>query len=170
MPKRHFPAIEGDRVILRLLERDDLPLTLSWRNRDDIRKWFLNMAIIPAEAHSAWFERYQELDNDFIFLILAKDPNITPVGQISLYNIDWDTKTAEFGRLMIGEQYARGRGIAREATHLLLKYSFGVMQLKEITLEVKENNEVAIAMYRSTGFIETARENGLVTMSIWAER
>lgn len=170
MAKRRLSPIEGDRIILRLLERDDLPLTLSWRNRDEIRKWFLNTTIIPADGHYAWFERYQELDNDFIFLILAKGLNNAPVGQISLYGIDWDARTAEFGRLMIGEPHAKGRGFAREATHLLLDYSFGVMQLKEITLEVKENNEVAIAMYRLTGFIETGRGNGLVTMSIWAER
>jgi diamine N-acetyltransferase len=167
--KRRLPPIEGDRIILRLLELDDLPLTLSWRNQDEIRKWFLNTAIIPADGHFAWFERYRELDNDFVFLILAKDLNNAPVGQISLYDIDWDAKTAEFGRLMIGEPRAKGRGIAKKATRLLLDHCFGVMKLKEITLEVKENNEAAIAIYQSTGFSETARGNGLIMMSIRVE-
>ncbi len=168
MTKRRLPVIEGERIILRLLERDDLPLTLSWRNKDEIRKWFLNTAIIPADGHYSWFERYQELDNDFVFLILAKDLNNAPVGQISLYDINWGTKTAEFGRLLIGEPHAKGRGIAKEATRILLDYCFGVLNLTEITLEVKENNEAAIAIYQSTGFCETARENSLITMSIRA--
>ena len=91
------------------------------------------------------------------------------MGQISLYDIDWDAKTAEFGRLMIGEPRAKGRGIAKKATRLLLDHCFGVMKLKEITLEVKENNEAAIAIYQSTGFSETARGNGLIMMSIRVE-
>jgi diamine N-acetyltransferase len=139
---------------------------LSWRNRDEIRKWFLNTAVIPADGHYTWFERYQELDNDFVFLILAKDLGNSPVGQISIYGIDWDAGTAEFGRLMIGESRARGQGFAGEATRILLDYCFGILKLKEITLEVKEDNEAAIAIYRSTGFSETARGNSLVMMSI----
>lgn len=153
-------------MILRLLERDDLPLTLSWRNQDEIRKWFLNTAIIHADVHHAWFERYQELDNDFVFLILAKDMNRAPVGQVSIYNIDWNAKTAEFGRLMIGEPRAKGKGIAKEATRTLLDHFFGPLSLNEIRLEVKENNEAAIAIYRSIGFYESTRENGLVMMSV----
>lgn len=166
MTKRRLPVIEGGRIILRLLERDDLPLTLSWRNKDEIRTWFLNTTIISADGHYSWFERYQELDNDFVFLILAKDLNNAPVGQISLYDINWGAKTAEFGRLMIGEPHAKGRGIAKEATRILLDYCFGALKLKEITLEVKENNKAAIAIYQSIGFSETARDNGLVMMSI----
>jgi diamine N-acetyltransferase len=164
--KRSIPPIEGNHITLRQLERDDLPLTLSWRNRDEIRKWFLNTGVIRADDHYAWFERYQELDNDFIFLILAKSLDNAAVGQISIYGLDWDAKTAEFGRLMIGESRARGQGIAKEATRLLLDYCFGILKLKEITLEVKEDNEAAIAIYRSTGFSEITRENSLVMMSI----
>lgn len=166
MSKRKLPPIEGDHIILRLLERDDLPLTLSWRNQDEIRKWFLNTAPIQADTHRAWFERYQELDNDFVFLILAKDMNCVPVGQVSIYNIDWNAKTAEFGRLMIGEPRAKGRGIAKESTRVLLDYFFESLRLNEIRLEVKENNKAAIAIYCSTGFYERSRENGLVIMSI----
>jgi RimJ/RimL family protein N-acetyltransferase len=91
------------------------------------------------------------------------------VGQISLYGINWDNQTAEFGRLMIGEVQARGKGIAKEATYLLLDFGFRVMNLKEIVLEVKENNEAALAIYRTAGFNETSREMDLVRMSIRAE-
>ena len=166
MAKRRFPVLESDRVILRLLERTDLPLTLSWRNQDQIRQWFLNAGEISEETHYAWFERYQGLDNDFVFLILARELDNLPVGQISLYHIDWDTRTAEFGRLMIGEAKVRGKGIAKEATSLLINHSLGVMKLKEVRLEVKENNQAATAIYRAVGFRETSRSNGLVSMTI----
>jgi ribosomal protein S18 acetylase RimI-like enzyme len=38
------------------------------------------------------------------------------------------------------------------------------LRLKQIHLEVKENNEPAIAIYKSIGFIETTRNDGLVFM------
>ena len=165
MAKRTISLLENDRILMRLLERADLPLTLSWRNQDHIRKWFLNTAVIPEDAHYTWFERYQVLDNDFIFLILAKELSNTPVGQISIYGIDWGIGTAEFGRLMIGEPRARGLGLAKEATFLLLDYCLGVLKLNEILLEVKEDNAAAVSIYRAVGFVETRRNNGLLTMS-----
>jgi len=166
--KRELHPFESNRITLRLLERADLPLTLSWRNQDHIRNWFLNTNVILEEKHVAWFESYKELDSDFVFVILAKDLGNIPVGQISLYNIDWSAKTAEFGRLMIGAPLAQGKGYAKEATRLLLGYGFGIMGLKEIILEVKDDNETAMAVYRTSGFTETSKKNGLVVMSIRA--
>ena len=168
MTKRELPIIENDRIILRLLESTDLPLTLSWRNQDNIRKWFLNTDVILAEKHVAWFERYKELDHDFVFVILAKDLGTIPVGQISLYDIDWNAKAAEFGRLLIGEALAKGKGYAKEATHLLVKYGFDILGLQQIILEVKSDNKSAIAIYQAAGFIETSKKDGLLVMSIWS--
>jgi hypothetical protein len=97
MPKRFIQPVENECVLLRLLEKGDLALTLMWRNQDHIRKWFLNSDVIPEEKHYEWFENYQDLDNDFIFLIIAKDLGNLPVGQVSLYCVDWNDRIAEYG-------------------------------------------------------------------------
>ena len=166
MPKRYLPPIEDEWIILRLLEKTDLPLTLFWRNQDQIRKWFINTDVITEEKHSAWFERYNVSDNDFVFVILAKELGNLPVGQISLYGIDWQGMSAEYGRLMIGYQAAQGKGYAKQATRLLVGFGFGQIGLKEIHLEVKEDNAPAIAIYHATGFTEQLRKDGLISMRI----
>lgn len=166
MTKHQLPSIEGERIILRLLKREDLSHTLSWRNQDDIRKWFRNTAIISVDSHYTWFEQYLELDNDYIFLIIAKNLNSIPIGQISIYNINWDAKTAEFGRLLIGEPRAKGRGLAKEATRLLLDYAFNTFGLQKIVLEVKNENTPAKAVYLDTGFIEISRKDDFILMAI----
>jgi RimJ/RimL family protein N-acetyltransferase len=166
MPKRTITPLEDKRIILRMLEEGDLPLTLSWRNKDHIRKWFLNTDEISEEKHYAWFLRYKELDTDFVFIILAKELGDLPVGQISLYGVDWQAGNAEYGRLLIGNPAAMGKGFGRQATRLLLEYGFEQMGLKEIHLDVKDGNEPAIAIYKAAGFIEKSRINGLITMSI----
>lgn len=166
MPKLKLPPIVGDRIILRLLEQNDLPLTLLWRNQDKVRKWFINTDVIQEDKHLAWFERYMKLDNDFIFVILAKDLENLPVGQISLYNINWEISHAEYGRLMIGPPIAKGKGYARQATTLLLDFAFNILNLNVVFLEVKSDNKSAIAIYESAGFSITKQSSNLTTMTI----
>jgi RimJ/RimL family protein N-acetyltransferase len=166
MPKRVVPPFENENVILRPLEISDLPLTLRWRNQDEVRKWFVYSDVLSVETHYGWYENYKDLDDDFVFIILAKDLGNMPVGQISLYRIDWDLAVAEYGRVMIGEQPARGKGYASQATKLLLEHGFKSFQLKEITLEVRDDNKTAIALYKSRGFAEKARTDGFITMFV----
>jgi RimJ/RimL family protein N-acetyltransferase len=165
MTKRDIGRIEDARIILRLIQKSDLPLTLSWRNSDDIRQWFLTTDVIRAERHREWYQRYEGLDNDFVFIILSKEMGLQPVGQISLYAIDWIRSIGEYGRLMIGDKQARGKGYAKSASLLLFKISFEIFGLKQILLEVKQDNHAAISLYHSLGFFETDINNGLVRMS-----
>lgn len=170
MTKHNIPLYEDERIVLRLLKDADLPLTLSWRNQDDIRKWFLNSDVISEEKHRAWFKKYSELANDFVFIILSKELGNISIGQISLYNIDWNTGKAEYGRLMIGHPDARGKGYARHATNLVLRIGFEYLKLKEIHLEVKEDNFPAQKVYLDCGFTEISKGNQLVKMKIYASR
>lgn len=170
MPKQSLAPIIGTHVRLRLLTAADLPLTRVWRNQDHIRTWFLSSAVITAEQHAAWFRAYTQKDSDFVFIIeethdLRKDLH-KPVGQIALYNIDWERGRAEYGRLLIGEPGAARRGLAKEATQLLLAYSFQQFGLKEVRLEVLSHNAAAIALYRTCGFQQTAIHNGVISMRI----
>jgi len=161
MSKLPISPIIKERIQLRLLEQFDLPMTLKWRNQDHIRKWFIHPEVISPEQHREWFEAYLQRDNDYLFIIEETQNLNKPVGQISLYNIDWDGKCAEYGRLMIGEADAQGRGLAKEASRLLLQYAFKVLGMERIDLEVFRDNEPAIAIYRSCGFWEVSELEGL---------
>ena len=69
MGKRHLPPLQAGRVRLRLLEEQDLPRTLAWRNQDHIRRWFFFSERLTLEQHAGWFARYQQRDDDFVFII-----------------------------------------------------------------------------------------------------
>ena len=166
MGKRHIEPIKANNILLRLLQEDDLPLTLAWRNLDHIRKWFIHSDVISPDQHRVWFARYKERDNDFVFVIEELMTFGRPVGQVSLYNIAWAEKRAEFGRLMIGDPQARGKGLAKQATQLLLDMAFDQLHLNEVYLEVLEGNQSAIAIYRQCGFQPSACYNNLLKMSL----
>ena len=166
MVKRALAPIENERVRLRLLTEADLPLTLAWRNRDDIRFCYIHSDIITPDQHRAWFERYCPRDDDFVFIIEERQALHRPVGQISLYHVDREARRAELGRLMIGEPAVRGQTLAKQATQLLLKAAFGQFGLQEVYLEVFEHNAPAIAIYRSCGFQPSGRRDNLLFMNL----
>src|SRR5262245_27558728 len=87
--KRSIAPLVNGRVRLRLLEEEDLPLTLVWRNQDENRQWFFSSDIIAPEQHRRWFDQYRDRDDDFVFVIEEIDTLKRPVGQLSLYRIEW---------------------------------------------------------------------------------
>jgi RimJ/RimL family protein N-acetyltransferase len=160
MTKRHIDPIAGRRVRLRLLAEADLPMTLAWRNRDHIRRWFINSDRLTAEQHHAWFEQYAGRDDDFVFIVEEAKELLKPVGQVSLYKIDWGLGRAELGRILIGEPGAAGKGLAKEATRLLLDHAFGQFKLREVEANVMSTNRASLAVF-SCGFREVEERDGL---------
>ena len=148
-----------------MLEEQDLPRTLAWRNQDHIRRWFFFSERLTLEQHAGWFARYQQRDDDFVFIIEETDSELRPIGQAAIYNVDWAGGTAEFGRLMIGEADAAGRGLAREATDAVVALAFEQLGLQEIHLEVIPGNVRAIKLYEACGFEVTGSTEKAVRMS-----
>ena len=165
MCKLNMAVLEGERVRLRPLSVDDLPMTLAWRNQDGIRERFFQSDLIAPEQHRAWFESYRARDDDFVFVIEETATMKAPVGQVALYHVDWAQRRAEFGRLMIGDLRARGMGLAKAATKLMLGFAARDLRLHEVYLEVYETNAPALAIYRSCGFVESLRSEGIVSMT-----
>ena len=165
MPKPHIEPLLSGRIRVRLLEEANLPMTLAWRNQDHIRQWFLHSDVITLEQHAAWFRGYRDRDDDFVFVIEETESLKRPVGQVALYRVDGAAGRAEFGRLLIGDPEASGRGLAREATACLVAEGFSRWGLREIYLEVKGDNAPAIAVYERCGFRKTSHENGITLMS-----
>lgn len=166
MTKRAIQPIESDTVCLRLLEEADLEMTLRWRNQDEVRRWFYTSNVLTFEQHCNWvMNSYMPCDNDFIFVIESK-PIGKPVGQISLYDIDFEKRRGEYGRVMIGERDASGKGVAREATRLILQFAFDTLGLDEVYLSVFADNERAINLYKACGFSVDGQEDGSLKMSI----
>jgi diamine N-acetyltransferase len=162
--KRRIAPLVTDRVRLRLLEEADLPMTRAWRNQDHIRKWFFHSDPITPEQHQAWWERYRERDDDFVFVIEETETLKRPVGQVAIYNIQWDARRAEFGRLMIGDSEARGHGLAHLATARIVDEALRTWGLSEVHLEVLPTNLPALAIYRRCGFREIERQADVVKM------
>lgn len=147
--KRALGPYQGAKIRLRLLEEKDLPMTLSWRNKDRCRKAFRTTEVIVPEKHRLWYESYQKKENDFVFVI---ESPARPVGQISLYGTT--ERDGELGRLMIGEDDALRKGYALDAVDMVLRRVAKDLSLAEVYLEVRDDNKPAIRLYKRAGFME----------------
>ncbi len=159
--KRSIERFGNTDVQLRLIAECDLDMTLGWRNRDDVRIWFKNSEVITEEQHRAWFSRYSTREDDFVFVV---EGHGRPVGQASVYGINWADGSAEIGRFVVAPE-ARGFGYIAIACTELLQFCSETLSLEYVFLEVKESNQRAINIYKRNGFDEEARAEGMVRMS-----
>lgn len=165
MGKRAVLPVEAYGIRLRLLTETDLPMTLDWRNQHHIRRWFVHSEVITPDQHFAWYQRYSLRDDDFVFIIEETGALWKPVGQASLYNIDWPGSNGEYGRLLIGERGATGKGLAEKSTNLLVdRVAFEAFGLERVVLELFADNERAIAVYRACGFQDVPGEHPMKRM------
>ena len=75
----------------------------------------------------------------------------TIVGVVSLSNIDFMNRKAEFG-IMIGDKAARGKGYGTEACALIVRHGFERLSLNKIYLGVHAHHQAAIRSYEKVGF------------------
>lgn len=158
--KRSISPFGNDVVRLRLIEERDLQATLSWRNRDEARVWFKTSHQLTYEQHKAWYQKYLEKNDDFLFVV---EVGGHLVGQASVYGIDWQEGSAEVGRFLAAPNGA-GKGYIGRACAELMRFCREVIDLKYVFLEVLETNERAINLYQQNGFTEEQRYGGLIRM------
>lgn len=164
--KRTLSPVENNKVRLRLLGEADLLLTMNWRNQDHIRRWFFHSDPINLDQHKKWFDDYRQRDDDFVFIAEDVLNDCKPFGQVALYDIDWAARCGEFGRVFIGEAFARGRGLGYEMTGLAIQIAFNSLGLDNLFLEVFVNNVAARKVYLKAGFVDQSQKDKVLTMRI----
>jgi len=133
------PIVEGDLEVLRKFRNETKSLYLR------------KIDYITSGAQKAWFKKEQESKNSYAFAIVETETLKRTVGSCALYNINDDK--AEFGRMLIGDKEAHGRGIGFLATLLCLHIGFEKLMLKTITANVHEENIAAVKSYLKAGFV-----------------
>jgi len=73
------------------------------------------------------------------------------------------------GRLMVGEEEARGKGLAKKATRLLIEIAFNHFLLEELYLNVFKNNYPAIHIYEQCGFKKVKEADNMIQMNLFRE-
>lgn len=148
--------LEGDAVRLRPIERGDAEHIVAWRARPEVAAQLFS-APPTLEEHLRWAEQACKTGDREEYVICWRAQGNRPVGTIGLSAISRRHRRAEYG-ILLGEPDARGRGLARAASDLILRRAFGPLELERLYLHAFVDNVPAITLYEGLGF---AREGVL---------
>jgi len=124
--------LEGENIYLRNLELNDLSNNyLSWLN-DQKASLQNSHALFPYTINQikAYIESTFQNRNLIVLAIVVKEKNIH-IGNISLQNINWINRNAEYAILLGNKNYWR-KGIAFEASELIIRHGFNNLNLHRI--------------------------------------
>ncbi len=152
--------LRGKTIILKALSENDVLTSgwYGWFNSEDATE-FVQQRYFPNTLQKQ-LEFYRSgIANSSTKIQLGIVPNgmNTIVGVVSLSNIDFLNRKAEFG-IMIGDKAARGKGYGTEACALIVKHGFERLSLNKIYLGVHADHKAAIRSYEKAGF----RQEGLL--------
>jgi diamine N-acetyltransferase len=145
--------IRGERVVLRAVERDDLPRYVQWLNDPAVLEYFGSMVPLSSTDEERW---YEEMLQDPSVRNFAVEFEGRHVGGAGFLRIDMRNASAEAG-LFIGLPELWDQGLGYDVLHTLLRFGFQQMNLNRIYLRVFAGNERAVHLYEKLGFQHEGR-------------
>jgi RimJ/RimL family protein N-acetyltransferase len=141
--------------------------------RDDVTDYCACYAPLDAEAARMMGNpAYQDpemvrgffgriLDDEDYHLFVLVNPERKIIGEAAL-NEEGDG-AASF-RICIFDPAERGRGLGSWMVENMMDYAFHILDLDEIELEVRNENERAIHVYERFGFVKKGKDSGMILM------
>lgn len=147
-------------VYLRPMTAEDTDRIVAWRNKDYVRKNFINQEPFTREGHLSWIREQVETGRVAQFVICL--PGGREIGSVYLRDIDREKGVAEYG-VFIGEEDAVGRGYGTAAARKALDYAFTKLRLRRVFLRFLADNIAAGRSYEHAGFHMTDRRETVMT-------
>ena len=136
------------KISVRKFERTDIPKKVEWINNPENTQFLHYDIPISIAGTEKWFDSHIG-DTDRYDAIIESDG--LPVGTIGLLSIDRKNSKAEY-YIAMGETAYKGKGVAKEASRLILKYGFEELGLNRIYLYTEIENILAQKLFEKVGF------------------
>lgn len=119
----------------------------KWRNKNS--QAFLTQFEATETRTASWLSNVVIPSRDrMLFMIIDADDEL--IGNVGIANLNGES--AELDNVLRGE-ISRFPGIAAAAVRALLKWAFRELELKTVYLNVFANNDKAVGLYKSLGFL-----------------
>jgi [ribosomal protein S5]-alanine N-acetyltransferase len=142
--------ITGKTIYLRALERADAPVIVPWVNDPKVIENLTIHKPMSLAAEEAFIETMNRHEHDVVFGICRRDTDAL-IGVAGLHQVDEHNRQGMFG-IFLGDAKNRGKGYGTEATVLVTRYAFEMLNLNRVWLYVFEFNKRAIRVYERVGF------------------
>jgi RimJ/RimL family protein N-acetyltransferase len=149
-----LPILESERLILKPLSLEFLSEKyVSWMNDEEVIR-YLESGGNYTKAKLEHYLSEVEMNPKYFWAIVVKELG-EHIGNIKIDPIDPIHQFGEYG-IMIGDRNSWGKGIAREASSLVIDFCFMELNLRKINLGLLATNSAAIKLYEKLGFEQEA--------------
>ena len=130
----------------------------EWRNDPAVSKWMYTNHEIGEEEHNVWFDAMLGDASKVYWKIVADG---VAVGSVFLTGVSIQGKSCEWG-MYLADVNVRGKGIAQAACALSFRHAFNKLALDAVKCEAIAQNENAIGLYESVGYVRTGLQTDAV--------
>ena len=126
---------------------------IDWFNDPEVTEYNRHGSVkYTLELALEYLDEVQHSSGSIVFAIIAKDTN-RHIGNISLQKIDLLSRNAEYA-VIIGNKEYWGKGIAKEASRLILQHGFKELNLHRIYCGTPVKNIPMKKLAASLGFVQ----------------
>ncbi|MFW9940088.1 MAG: GNAT family N-acetyltransferase [Candidatus Thorarchaeota archaeon] len=151
-----FPFIEGERIDLITVNPKWADLSCKWTNDPEIRHYSRNAWPTTLEEVKKWFEPSSDQGiKDFIVFNIYHKKDKKPIGIVGFNRINWLNRNANTF-WTIGEKEYWGRGLAVEASKILITYGFTELNLHKLYAGIFTPNKRSLRVAEKMGFKKEA--------------
>jgi len=123
----------------------------EWRNDPAVSKWMYTNHEISEAEHNAWFDAMLADVSKVYWKIVADG---VAVGAVFLTGVSSQGSSCEWG-MYLADVNTRGKGVAQAACALSFRYAFNELAVDAVKCEAVAQNENAIGLYESVGYVRT---------------
>ncbi|NJB70549.1 diamine N-acetyltransferase [Saonia flava] len=159
--------LKGKHINLRALEPTDLDFLYQLENNPSL--WEISGTSAPYSKHV--LQLYLDNAHRDIYdvkqlrLCICNDDKV--LGLIDLFDFDPKNLRAGMG-IVILEENDRDKGVGTEAILLLCDYAFSVLNLKQVYVNVLEENSVSLSLFKKLGFEQVGvKKNWILSNGIY---
>lgn len=152
IPER--PVIETKRLVLRLLEKSDLPALFAVNGDDEVFRYSPRESWKTPADGEAWLSRvmaHRESGATMQFVIVLLESG-RPIGTLAIFHFDENVGSAEIGYVLGREHW--GKGLMTEALAAFVGFSFESLGLKRLEAELDPRNAASIKVLERVGFTQ----------------
>jgi UDP-4-amino-4,6-dideoxy-N-acetyl-beta-L-altrosamine N-acetyltransferase len=145
-------------VALERISQADKNSLRTWRNDPAVSKWMYTNHEIGEAEHNVWFDNMLVDDSKVYWKIVVDG---VAVGTVLLTGVVDDALSYEWG-MYLADVDVRGKGVAQAACALSFRHAFENLGVSAVRCEAVAQNETAIGLYESVGYVRTGLKEDAV--------
>jgi RimJ/RimL family protein N-acetyltransferase len=145
---RHEFTLEGPAFRLRPIGDADAPFVVKLRNTPELSRYIHRISDRVTDQ-LVWFAKYYERPDDYYFVLERLDTGAAE-GVISVYDIDSESRSGEWGRWILRP----GSLAAVESAWLIYRCSFERIGLDRVYCRTVAENQAVVSFHDSCGITQ----------------